>query len=196
MRPARRSCPPIQRIAEIPENTRKMIIPLIQPRSRTRVSAASRLSSTAVSNRSAIIRWRPKAWTVRMAATVSSACTATSASLSCASRDARRRRRPSRISGTTTSGTTTRTTSDIFGLDSTTMTSPPTSRMTLRAAIDSVDVITVCTIAVSVVMRASTSPVRADSYQAGGNVIRWPNTARLTSARTLSPIWFTSVVRR
>ena len=87
---------------------------------------------------------------------------------SCAVRDAVRNLRPRMISGITTSGTTTRTTSDIFALDRTTITSPPNSRMTLRAAIDRVDVITVCTIAVSVVMRASTSPVRADSYHAGG----------------------------
>ena len=37
------------------------MIPLIQPRSLTRRSAASRLSSTAVSNREAIMPCRPKA---------------------------------------------------------------------------------------------------------------------------------------
>ena len=75
------------------------------------------------------------------------------------------------------------------------MTRPPTSRITLRAAIEMVDVITVCTIAVSVVIRASTSPVRAVSYQAGGKVIRCANTARRTSASTRSPIWFTKVAK-
>ena len=69
--------------------------------------------------------------------------------------------------------------------------------MTLRAAIEMVEVITVCTIAVSVVIRASTSPVRAVSYQAGGRVIRWREYgAPHIGQHTLSPIWFTNVVRR
>lgn len=97
---------------------------------------------------------------------------------------------------TTTSGGGTSTTSDIFGLESATMTRPPTRRMRLRAAIEMVEVITVRTIAVSAVMRAGASPVRAASYQEGGSAIRWAKTARRTSARTLSPIRFTSVVRR
>ena len=180
----------------MPPKTRKMMMPLIQPRSRVRASAASRLVATAASKRVRISCWRPKACTVRMAVTVSSAWTATSASLSWARREARRSRRPRKISGTTTSGTTTSTTSDIFGLDSTTITSPPTSRITFRAAIETVEVITVCTIAVSVVSRASTSPVRALSYQPGDSVSRCANSAWRISARTRSPIWLTSVVRR
>ncbi len=75
-----------------------------------------------------------------------------------------------------------------FGLVIASITRPPISSSKLRIAIDALDPITVSRIAVSLVRREITSPVRVSSKKLGGNFSRWSKTARRRSAVTRSPI--------
>ena len=196
MFPANRSRPPIHKITATPATTINSTNPDRAARNRTRDKAALRAKCRRPSNRVNTCWLCAKAITVRIPLRVSSASADTSPSASCATREAARRRRARSTSGITTIGTTAATTTDIFADDSTTRTKPPTNKIKLRTAIDTVEARTVCTTAVSAFRRASTSPVFAVSNQCRGKVKTCANNARRIAAITCSATWFRIDMRR
>ncbi len=89
--------------------------------------------------------------------------------------------------GSTTTGTPSSTSRVSLALVRASITRPPTSSSTLRTAIDALVPITVSSIAVSLVMREITSPVRVISKNSGDSSSRWSNSTRRRSAVTRSP---------
>ncbi len=196
MLPANRSRPPIHKMIATPATTINNTKPDSAARRRTRDKAAARACCRRLSNRDNTCGLCAKAITVRIPLRLSSASADTSPSASCAAREAARRRRANSTSGMTTTGTTAATTTDIFAEDKTTSTKPPTSRMTLRTAIETVEARTVCTTAVSAFRRARTSPVLAVSNQCRGRLSTCANRARRIEAITCSATWFKIDIRR
>ena len=87
----------------------------------------------------------------------------TSATRSWLTREVRRTRRPTAITGSTTSGANARTISVSFRLVISSSPSAPTSSSALRTASEKPKPITACSTVVSLVRREITSPVRVDS---------------------------------
>ena len=106
-------------------------------------------------------------------------------------RDSRRTQRPNATSGITITGIASSTNSESFGLVITIMVVAPMNSIKLRSAIDTdaptADFICV----VSAVSRDTSSPLRAESKNAGDSEIRCANTSRRRSATMRSPIVMT-----
>ena len=114
-----------------------------------------------------------------------------SASVSWALRDSRRTQRPNATSGITITGIASSTKPESLGLVITIIAVAPMNSIMLRSAIDTeaptADLIWV----VSAVSREISSPLRAESKNAGDSEIRWANTSRLRSATMRSPMVMT-----
>ena len=106
-------------------------------------------------------------------------------------RDSRRTQRPNATSGITISGIAKRTKPDSRGLVITIIAVAPMNSIRLRSAIDTeaptADLIWV----VSAVSREISSPLRAESKNAGDSEIRCANTSRRKSATMRSPMVIT-----
>ena len=102
-------------------------------------------------------------------------------------RDWRRTRRPSTISGTSTSGISTTIISVSRTLVTASITRLPTIEIAERSVIDRLTPAIDCTSVVSAVSRDSTSPVRVTSKNAGSIRITLRYTASRRSATTRSP---------
>ena len=171
--PASTSRPPIQSTTTIAPNTSVITQAAMPARARAWPIAASNACSTRSRNR----RRSPSSWanacTVRIAFRVSSAWPPSAPIRSCASRDSRRTRRPITTIGTTTSGTTIRIRPVSLGLVTSSRARPPISSRRLRKACDRLALITDWMTAVSLVRRASTSPIRVSSKKPGERPVTW-----------------------
>ena len=105
----------------------------------------------------------------------------------------RRTRRPSSRIGTSVAGTPSSTSSASFQLVTNSIAAAPIIISRLRTNMDTPKPITCCSTVASLARREITSPVRADSKNAGDRPSRWSNTARRKSATTRSPV---AIIRR
>ncbi len=130
---------------------------------------------------------------MRRPASASSAPAPRSATFSCAARASLRSRLPKKISGSTTIGTTSSTMPASLALVISSSTSAPSIITALRRYCDTAEPTSDCSTAISAVMRARMSPVRAVSKNAGDRLMTWLNSSRRISAATRSPSQDTSV---
>ena len=169
-------------------NTSTITVATSDARWRIRWRAVSNAASTRSPKRPRSTPSWPYACTVRISCSASSTYAPTSPMRSWLARASFFTRRPKRMIGATTTGTPASTSSVSLVLVIASITRPPTSSRRLRTAIDALDPTTVSSIAVSLVRRDITSPVRVTSNQPGGSRSRWSNTDRRRSAVTRSPI--------
>ena len=106
-------------------------------------------------------------------------------------RDKRRTQRPNATSGTTISGIASSTKPESRGLVITIIAVAPMNSIRLRSAIETEAPTADLSWVVSAVNREISSPLRAESKNAGDNEIRCANTSRLRSATIRSPIVIT-----